>query len=236
MKALAPSLAAAALAACAHITAPPGDRPTRPRPAGSPAWMATARAELAAFDADRSGALEAAEVPALPCALLASLDADLHDRPERSLAVSLGLPPGLLWRGDQLGLDTSARAPLLGRLDACLGPTAASRRDDSALQTIAAVPDVATSQAWDAAVRDALVAAYDTDGSGMLDTPLELDAIPCALWLYLEGATLAERDRPLCVVYGLSDGYLFVGEQLGVAAAARADAQRAATGCGLAAD
>ncbi|MCC6624579.1 MAG: hypothetical protein IT385_25245 [Deltaproteobacteria bacterium] len=225
---------ALAQAACPSAATRPAP-PERPRPAGEGAWIAAARGAMLEADHDGSGSVEGPEVEVLPCGLLGALDAELAADTGATLGVSFGIEPGLIWRGHLLGLAPDARGRLAARLRACLGEPRGPARDEAALRDVEALVEAPTSLAWEDAVRRVLLAAYDEDRSGALD-PVEVERLPCPLWRHLEGAALSARDRPLLVVYGIADGYLWVGDALGIELAAREQATAAGIACGLAAD
>jgi len=228
-------IAFVALGAACRTGAPAGGTPARPRPAGDAAWVARARVDLAVFDHDGSGALAVDEIAGLPCALLAALDAELRADVDATFGVTFGVEPGLLWRGHVLGLEPSVRAPLAARLSACLGEPAVPQRDALALRDLMAIAASPTSGMWEVEVRQILRATYDEDRSGEIDRG-EVERIPCEIWQALEGAALAGRDRPLLVIYGIADGYLWIGALLGLHVESRTTAAASAIACGLAAD
>lgn len=90
---------------------------------GSDAWDAiVAPLLVSAFDADGSSRIDtAAEVAAIPCEVLAALDAAIRGGrgPASSLRTTYGFPGGYLWIGGVLGLDEKVRSAADARLVGC---------------------------------------------------------------------------------------------------------------------
>ena len=114
-------------------------------------------------------------------------------------------------------------------LAAC-GPRTA---DDPFVAQIRELPE-AGSEPWDDEVKRLLLERFDADGSGWLDTPQEIAAVPCATWQGIDRA-IAEGGRwdGLRAIYGFAEGYLWVGGAIGVQEPMRADADAALERCGV---
>jgi hypothetical protein len=88
---------------------------------------------------------------------------------------------------------------------------------------------------YDAAVSAAMLATYDADGSGVINKPKELKAIPCTAWRALDDSVRAGWDgSTLRVIYGFQREMIWVGYALGIDEKLRraADRQLERT-CGL---
>lgn len=229
--AVGPGALAAVLAGCA------GGAVVWPRPAGTAAWEAAARGSLARWDRDGSGVLEAAEVTVVDCADWRRLDDAVFGDTGSGLAVLYGIDAGLLWRGDALGLAASAREAAAQSLGRCVERRAARESEErAALAALTEIAEQPSSGAWDAVVRGILLGAWDADASGWLDTPSEIEGVPCEVWRALDEAILAGRGQPLKVLYGFSDGYAWAGDALGCHPSMQPVAERAMGACGLAGD
>ncbi len=94
------------------------------------------------------------------------------------------------------------------------------------------------SDEWDAAVKPLLVTGFDTDGSGAVDTSLEVAAIPCPVWKALDEGVRAQWGSSIRIIYGFADQetLTWVGFALGLDESIRRDADAATEGCGIAAE
>jgi len=196
---------------------------------------------LAMFDLDRSGFLDhASELDAIPCEVWDALNVTFPGFGERFGFVrpSLETP----YRGNILfNVSDRLRAPAERRILACregitppvtaesvldAGGTAGvvlpvELADFLELQAAATIAQsTASSQpgsaAWAATVRSVLVGHYDFDGSGALDRPDEIEAIPCLVWATTEatyGGSLTDL--------GLGIDGDFLGDRIGISAAQR---------------
>lgn len=207
------------------------------RDGGSDTWdLQVTAILLGAFDDDRSGGLDAAEVVGIPCALWAAVDDGVRDGWHRGLAHVYGIAPDRPWAGDALGFDLAARDALVDRLTRCgRGPgddpegalTPASLAD-----AIRGVPDGGSND-WDHRVARLLLAVHDHDGSGTLDRPAEVDDVPCATWGALDDGVRGGWDASLYVVYGFAPELDWVGHALGIDAGQRPRAAARLEQCGL---
>jgi hypothetical protein len=110
-----------------------------------------------------------------------------------------------------------------------------ARADDSSRNVIGildAVPS-ADSASWADGVKPVLVAAYDRDRSGAIDTTAELDALPCDVWTAVDRGVHRHWDFGVWVIYGFGEGYGWVGDALGFDEAVRVPAAAALEACGL---
>lgn len=111
---------------------------------------------------------------------------------------------------------------LIGTLTACA--SSAPRT------TIESTADPASST-WDAAVERQLVADFDRNASGSIDTAAELNEMPCDLWRALDTAVRDTTSAPLASAYGLRAGLTYRADQLGVARTLRAAARQQLEQC-----
>lgn len=81
----------------------------------------------------------------------------------------------------------------------------------SVVEQIRAIDDEGGSSAWDDEVCEILLAAYDADGSDWIDTPGEVDSIPCGTWEALDQGVLEGWSYGIRVIYGFEEGYIWVG-------------------------
>jgi hypothetical protein len=87
--------------------------------------------------------------------------------------------------------------------------------------------------AWDDDALAILIEAFDRDGSRLLDSPLEIDAIPCSVLSVLDADLKANNHAGLAVTYGFAPGFIWVGTALGFQEALRAEAYAAMARCGV---
>ena len=86
---------------------------------------------------------------------------------------------------------------------------------------------------WDGEIKTILVSAYDSDASGVIDRPAELEAIPCAVFVTLESqfAGSSSFSSPMRTVYGFPSHLGWVGDSIGFDASVRAPADAHWAGC-----
>lgn len=87
--------------------------------------------------------------------------------------------------------------------------------------------------AWDDDALAILIEAFDRDGSRLLDSPAEIDAIPCGVLRVLDADLKANNHAGLAVTYGFAPGFIWVGAALGFQEALRAEAYGAMARCGV---
>ncbi|HRE90134.1 MAG TPA: hypothetical protein PK095_13455, partial [Myxococcota bacterium] len=78
-----------------------------------------------------------------------------------------------------------------------------------------------TSAAWDARVASILLEGHDLDRSGWLDQNLEIQDIPCEALQEIERQVRSAADVGLATLYGVEDGLVWIGANLGFATEAR---------------
>lgn len=110
----------------------------------------------------------------------------------------------------------------------------------SLLNQITALKSKPGSDEWDGEVAPILIAAFDTDKSGIIDTRAEVSAIPCGLLLALDGITQPYDNGRTGLVwtYGFQPDtkgktYKWVGNQLGFHKNMRSAGYQQMKRCGL---
>ena len=164
----------------------------------SATWAAAVYGVLVgAFDRNGSGQLDTArEVYSIPCDVWAAVRAT-----HPSFAADFGFEGGN-YRGELIGIAPSQRDAAAGRIADCgarAEPTVPRRVTSDtptegdagqAYSTAAALAGIRLVEEHrrELAARTLLLAAYDRDLSGYIDTPAELDAISCEDWRSLDTA------------------------------------------------
>ena len=97
----------------------------------------------------------------------------------------------------------------------------------SVYDRILAVSGDPYADAWASGAKRVLVAQYDRNRSGSLDTRAEVDAVECSAWEALQDAV----PQGILPIYGFDPGYSWVGGSLGFDEAQRARAFAAGTRC-----
>ena len=163
---------------------------------GSAEWAAEIRRALVPrFDADSSGRIDRRmEIASVPCAVWQAITST-----HATMLRSLGFDDGASFAGDRIGIDVAVRADARARVESCeasaspsvvrrLRPAAAAAGtwrtptgNYSPLDAIAGLRSLPEEEKRFAA-RILLMAFYDADRSGYLDTGRELDAITCPVW------------------------------------------------------
>ena len=91
-----------------------------------------------------------------------------------------------------------------------------------------------TSDDWDAAVTQIVLAAFDTNGSGAVDTKSELKLVTCDTWRAIDaGVQTAWTGSGARAIYGFAKGYGWVGYAWGFDEKVRKSADKAMKACGL---
>lgn len=207
-----------------RIAAVPGDPYTD-------VWSEPVRlALLAAYDADDSGTLDTAEeVDAVACEVWTALETTVE-----GVLDIYGFTPDYLWVGGALGFAESMRAEGYAAGLRCLtaSPEPPDAPDGAVATRIRALEEPST-YAWKLATGRLLISHYDADGSGVLDTTEEADAVACDVWEAIEdGYAQGEYDR-FWIGYGIKDAeYLgWNANGLGLDESIRADAWEAVQRC-----
>jgi hypothetical protein len=151
---------------------------------------------------------------------------------------SLTLRPRLLASAEPERTAPSESAPAPSPVEAAAaappprGPDAAPRESARA-GGLEDEEDPDLAEGWHHETRQWLLARYDTDRSGAIDRPEELDAIPCDYWKGIERSYDASRlGLPLLRMYGF-DGDGWKRGALGIGSSVRDLAFRRMRDCGL---
>lgn len=200
---------------------------------GSTRWEDRVRQTLLRHDLDGTGLLEQEEVENLACAELGTFAAQWEQAHEGSFWTAYGLAPGLLFRGERLGLAASS-LPALATLSARCSAGAPSV-DDPTVGRIS-VLEAPSSDAWDRQVAAILLEVFDRDASGWLDRPLEVQDISCDVYLTLDRAIRSTSDVGLFTLYGVDPTLIWVGGGLGFEDAMREVLGDRLTECGIGPD
>ena len=90
------------------------------------------------------------------------------------------------------------------------------------------------SEGWDAQVGALMLANYDGDSSGTIDTEREVRSINCATWQSLDaGLTAGGEYTHIRQIYGFAEGFIWVGSAIGFDPSVRELADSAMASCGL---
>lgn len=213
---------------------------------GQDPWDAfVRRAVLQAHDADKSGAIDReGELSAISCATWKAMDEGVRAGWTSGIRQVYGLAPELTWVGQAVGLDEGLRAQsdaaaarcgligpgedsaMMGALGALSGLSSGTAGVVDGLKMASRAPD------FDAAAAEVLVAAYDSDGSGSINTTKEVKQIPCAVWGTLDQEVQAAwSGTGVRTIYGFSKKFIWVGYALGFDEKVRKKADAAMAKC-----
>ena len=81
---------------------------------------------------------------------------------------------------------------------------------------------------------EVLIAFYDTNGSGLINTKAELNKIPCGVWGAMDAGVKQRFQYGLRPIYGFEDGYSWIGSVLGFHDSMRKHGDKALQTCGFA--
>lgn len=195
---------------------------------GQDPWDAfVRRAVLQAHDADQSGAIDReGELASISCATWRSMDEGVRAGWNSGIRQVYGLAPELIWVGHAVGLDESLRpqadlaaarcglagpgedASLMGPFEGLTGSGTGAVVD--AIHRASRAPDFAV------AVAETLVAAYDIDSSGSINTSKEVKQIPCAVWSTLDQEVRTNGGAAgVRALYGFAKRLIWSGYALG---------------------
>ena len=165
-----------------------------------------------------------------------------HDRRQTHIGVtctagdSISVEEGG-WVGGQFHNCSHGKEPYFYkvRVERVAGTVSGTTSDSDLLRAIAATPWTGKASGARAHVLPLLVGTYDTNGSGSIDTSAEVKQIPCSV-------VVAVRDRyqrggaftsPIRAVFGVEEGYGWVGGALGFDESVRQDVDKKMVTCGL---
>ncbi len=137
-------------------------------------------------------------------------------------------------RLEELRKQQATAAPPAMKPAAAIEPTARPRATSDIVASMQGIKDKGGSGDWDTEIKKLMVARYDLDGSGAIDTPQEVDRIDCAVWSLLDQQIRSGRPGSnLLRTYGFEEGLGWVGNVLGFHDAIRKSALNRANKCGL---
>jgi hypothetical protein len=96
---------------------------------------------------------------------------------------------------------------------------------------ISLLPDAGGST-WDISVKALMLASYDANSSGWIDTASEVAAVPCDVWAITDSGVRGKWTYGVRTIYGF-DGGAWIGDAIGYAETQRAAADAKAVSCGL---
>lgn len=107
-----------------------------------------------------------------------------------------------------------------------------SKGGAEAERSIAAVPPDA--EDWSSRVRTILLASFDADRSGEIDSTGEIARVGCGVWRAMD-ASVTEKwgGTSLRVIYGFQADYIWVGDAFGIAEPLRSHLDQAVVACGV---
>jgi len=213
-----------------------------PGQGGGDAWDAAVKpVMLANFDTNGSGWLDTSdEVLKVPCDVYKALDTRVREKWDYGLRVIYGFESDKLWVGSAIGFSEVVRGAADVRIATCMevsGSTGGSTGGSvggvvgDPTAAIRSFPGGGTSE-WDAKVKGVMLGAYDTNGSGWIDTTAELKAIPCSVWGAMDAGVKQRFSYGLRLIYGFEAGYSWVGDAVGFSERVRTDGDAALVQCG----
>lgn len=118
------------------------------------------------------------------------------------------------WLAAMLGLVVALSAPAAAQDKPAVGAVPVAE----AAARIAALKTKGGSDPWDDEVEAILLAVFDTDKSGEIDTEDELAAIPCEVWQTLDKSISAGsgKDSNLIATYGFAPRGTWGGDSFGI--------------------
>ena len=219
-------------------TGPTHDRIRSVPGGGSSSWDTTVAGILrGAYDSDASGWLDAAaEVQAVTCDDWRALDDGVKAGWGYGLRTIYGFHPDYAWVGDAVGFSESLRTVADARIVQCLGGessvgVAAPPTITDPASLIGSYANGGTDE-WDEQVKQVLVAFYDANGSGQIDTKAEVEKITCPVWGAMDAGVKQRFPYGLRPVYGFPDGFSWNAHVLGFNESVRKRGDKALLDCG----
>lgn len=202
--------------------------------AGSARWnREVSRRLLVAYDRSDDGSLDSAEeVRAVHCDVWRAMDSALLAQTGKSLFDTYGFDPTRTWSGYALGIEGPVRSIAADALLVCLQAPVVpvEPTKGTALEQLAAITAQRATPAWEEAARGVMLANWDRNRSGALEA-VEVEAVPCEVWQWLDGAAREGWGAGLPLVLGLGRGMRDARDTLGLAVGGRARMERAITSC-----
>ncbi len=194
---------------------------------------------LGAFDGNRSGSINSAsELSSIGCDVFQTLETmfDKSSQYTSAMTVVYGFAPGYGWVGASVGFDESLRESSFARWTSCLeggGSSSVASSGSSVVSALRALRTERGSSEWDREVKGILVAAYDGNRSGSINTSSEVSAIGCDVIRTLEAEfdTSPSYSSAMQVVYGFHPNYGWVGSSVGFDQSVRQEANTHWTMC-----
>lgn len=211
---------------------------------GSSEWdVAIKPLMLDGFDTNSSGAIDsAAEVALVDCGTWNALDSGVKEKWDYGLRTIYGFHADYSWVGDAIGFSEAVRAEADTALAGCTGEDpsfsgvaapvvapAAGGGGDAAAQ-IKAFPDGGSSE-WDEKVKGVMLANFDGDKSGEINTAAEVGGVPCEVWKAMDEGVKAKYGFGIRSIYGFETGYTWIGYAVGFSEGMRAIADGKLVGC-----
>lgn len=212
---------------------------------GTDEWDQSVKALMVdGYDSDGSGEIDtAAEVGLVDCATWKALDAGVKEKWDYGIRTIYGFHADYSWIGYAVGFAESQRPAADTSLAACIGEdasfegqaapatggTATAGGGDVGTQ-IKALPNGGSSE-WDGKVKVIMLANYDADGSGWINTPAEVSGVSCDAWKAMDEGVKSMYGFGIRSIYGFEEGYSWVGSAVGFDEAMRAKADKALVGC-----
>jgi serine/threonine protein kinase len=203
---------------------------------------------VSAFDGDGSGLIDGdSEARSVPCDVWDALDDGVKQTYSSGLRSTYGFESGFSWLGHVIGIDESVRATSDAALQSCAsgggltgstvggGTVGASTTGSGVGARIRGLSEEGGSTGWDSAVKPIIVGAFDTNGSGFVDTTAESAAIPCDTWRALDEGVKAKWSYGIRVIYGFQGGG-WLGNLVGFGESIRSTSDSHASNCGLGTD
>lgn len=215
----------------------------RAEPPGDDWSTRVQRIVVAMYDNDGSGEIDgAAELEQVSCPVFQAIDQGVRrDWGGSSVRVIYGFDEPYGWVGSALGFSLSLRDAAADAMTRC-GITSAKAGTPTATTQVSAAAAIRAigsgdQEGWDERVKGALIAAYDRDGSGEIDSSTELSAVSCDTWTALDRSVRQGwSGSSVRVIYGFDDGYIWVGYALGIQESLRAASASALESCGVSSD
>jgi hypothetical protein len=205
---------------------------------GSDTWDTVVKGLMTgSYDTNYTGWIDTqSEVSAIDCDTWKALDDGVKSTWGQGILTIYGFEPDLLWVGSAVGFDESVRAAAFTAGNACInggGGTAVvapTGGADGVGSLIRVIPDGGSSE-WDMTVKGIMVASYDKNGSGWIDTADEVSGVSCDSWKALDDGVKQKYSPGLRSIYGFESGMIWLGGEVGFSESVRTQADSALAGC-----
>lgn len=213
--------------------------------AGS-AFDGKVRATLAAtFDRSGDGLLDSpTELASVPCKVWTAVELGVRKSWDGAgMRTIYGVKGGdLVWVAEAIGVPEAQRGTFDRLLVQCAvdaaAPEAASTPYTSTGPvSLYEIPEhirgAAGTDGFDDVIAQDLLAAFDANGSGMIDSAKELKPISCVIWAAIDDGTRQQWSSGARTIYGFRKGYIWVGYAFSIDEKLRKSADKAMAKCGL---